>query len=502
MKFNKDFFKKNKWYIFWITLFLFIYIFLALNIKNLEIISSFPAIKVSNHNTSSDLYIKSDYEEINIKSKTWDNINGLYVKSDIENAKTVYFFHGNSWDLSYFYNHINYINELWYNVISYDYPWYGKSGWYPDDESVFSFSQDFYDYIKSIHNFSSEDIIIWWYSIWTAVATDFASKNDFDKLILFSPLSSRYDMSKYYFWIKLQKLFFRKNSFDTKSKLSTISNDLLIIHWNEDKIVPFYQWKDIFNNSSSNNKFFVELDKVGHNQIIESNWKALKNIINQFISWDKNKHFLRNYLNINSENIVELENELLIDLYTDSSIQKFVTSNLSFDDKSYVPENLVSISGEYVFDAKWWYQLLRQEAKVNLDLLAEEFYKEFSVKLSVVSAYRSYTYQKGIKDRGCPDNLCAKAWFSEHQSGLAVDLFEASTNAQWKNNYTLNKYYNWLKDNAHYFGFHNTYQYWLDIDWYEIEPWHWRYLWEEFATYLYENNITIAQYYESQKNRE
>jgi D-alanyl-D-alanine carboxypeptidase len=57
------------------------------------------------------------------------------------------------------------------------------------------------------------------------------------------------------------------------------------------------------------------------------------------------------------------------------------------------------------------------------------------------------------------------------------------------------KYYVWLVQNAHLYGWHNTYQKWVAIDGYEVEPWHWRYLWEELATYLYENKITIAEYY-------
>ena len=184
------------------------------------------------------------------------------------------------------------------------------------------------------------------------------------------------------------------------------------------------------------------------------------------------------------------------DFETDSSLQKFVTSNISFNEKSYIPSDLVSFSWTYIIDSKWNWEL-RSEAMENLKNLNKAFYEYFWRNLVVVSSYRSYEYQVWIKSRGCPDNLCAKAWFSEHQSWLAIDLFEASTNYNWKNNSTLNKYYVWLDENAHKYWFHNTYQRWLKIDWYEIEPWHWRYLWVDFATYLKEKNLTIAEYYNS-----
>lgn len=184
-----------------------------------------------------------------------------------------------------------------------------------------------------------------------------------------------------------------------------------------------------------------------------------------------------------------------MDFKTDSSITKFVNSKVSFDSLKYVPENLESISSKYVNDAKWWSQKLRKEANKNLQFLAKAFYDEFGKKLKIVSAYRSYGYQQWIKSWGCPDRLCAKAWFSEHQSGLAVDIWEASNSQRWGADKDLKKYYKWLDENAYKYGFHNSYQNGLEVDWYEIEPWHWRYLWEELALLLEEKGITFAEFY-------
>jgi D-alanyl-D-alanine carboxypeptidase len=77
--------------------------------------------------------------------------------------------------------------------------------------------------------------------------------------------------------------------------------------------------------------------------------------------------------------------------------------------------------------------------------------------LGIVSAYRSYYYQAQIK-QGCADIWCAKPGYSEHQSGLAVDVFEASNEGNWRNTSSLHKYFDWLVENAHKYGFHNTYQ--------------------------------------------
>jgi hypothetical protein len=41
-----------------------------------------------------------------------------------------------------------------------------------------------------------------------------------------------------------------------------------------------------------------------------------------------------------------------LDLKTDNSITKFVNSTVSFNNKSYIPENLEKIGSDFVFDSK------------------------------------------------------------------------------------------------------------------------------------------------------
>ena len=221
--------------------------------------------------------------------------------------------------------------------------------------------------------------------------------------------------------------------------------------------------------------------------------------------------YLRDDIAKKNQNINELSNQIAFikskwwknykektiksyDLPSDNSITKFVNSSVSFNDKKYVPENLESISSDFIIDSKGNWKIIKI-ANTYLEKMSEVFYRNFWKKIIVVSSYRSYAYQKGIKDRWCPDNLCAKAWYSEHQSGLAIDLWETTTNNEFMSKKNLKEYYKWLNKNAYKYGFHNTYQKWLEIDWYEIEPWHWRYLWVELATELKSKNITIAEYY-------
>lgn len=499
---NKKKYPKLKWFFHRLIFIFVVYLVLIIFAQRIVTIFTFPSIYYNVQEFT--WYIKTDldFEEINIKTQKGENINWLYV--DSKSDKTIYYFHWNWWPLSFFYSEIKYLSELWYNVLAYDYPWYWKSTGFPYKDTVYDFSETFFNHIKQEKGIKEEELIVWWYSIWTAVATDFVYKHDVSKLVLVAPLSSRFDMSKSFIWFTAQKILFLKDSFISYKKVRDINIPTLIIHWNADKIIPFTQWKKVFNYSNSKNKYFIELDDFGHNYIISVYGKILKNHFSDFLNkWELSEDYFfidekakkLNYQIVSDQEYINSQ-----DLYLDSSLTRFVNNRVPFDELSYVPDNLEKIKSEYVFDAKWWTQLLRSDANLALQKMAKDFYTEYWTKLKIVSAYRSYKYQQWIKNRGCPDNLCAKAGYSEHQSWLAVDISEASTNYRWKTNKALINYSRWLNENAYKYGFHNTYQKGLEIDGYEIEPWHWRYMGVFLAKYLKDKDITIAEFYKQKKN--
>lgn len=498
---------KWKYGLIWFLLLLVgIWIFCYTQVKRIETLATFPAVAINVQDLVGHVETDLEFEEINIKDSKWNNINGLYLENSKEEAKTVYYFHGNGWPLSYFYSEIQYIHSLGYNVMAYDYPGYGKSTGFPYKENVDEFSKLFYEHIQSEKGINEENLILWGYSVGTAVVSDFASKNNFEKLILVSPLASRYDMSEKLFWIPLQLYLGQSNSYVTKELVKDFKQDVLIVHGNTDKIVPYNQWKLVYKNywlHTKANKSFIEIDNYGHNGIIDNYGQALEMKIRSFLINGK----LEQQINIlNSQNKKKWEREshlyntiYTLDLESDSSLTKFVNDKVSFNVKSYVPDMLVGFASSYVTDGKWGYSKVRKEIIQPMNKLWKAFYEKFGKKLIVNSAYRSYAYQKWIKNRGCPDHLCAKAGYSEHQSGLAIDIFDISTQAQWKANPTLWKYFEWLKVEAPKYGFTNTYQKGRAIDWYAIEPWHWRYIGKDLAMYLAEKDLTFAEYYNQQK---
>ncbi len=183
------------------------------------------------------------------------------------------------------------------------------------------------------------------------------------------------------------------------------------------------------------------------------------------------------------------------DLENDASIQKYVSVRKPYDDLNYIPADLVEVDTSYII-TKTAKPLLRPEASRAFTEMAQDFYIEYAKKFVLVSAYRSYQDQKRLLGAWCSRARCAQAGTSEHQAWLAVDL------AVWTDRgglYSIsdknNKYYKWLENNAHKYGFHNTFQKGMDIDGQMEEGWHRRYVGKWLATFLYENGWTLGEYY-------
>lgn len=117
------------------------------------------------------------------------------------------------------------------------------------------------------------------------------------------------------------------------------------------------------------------------------------------------------------------------------------------------------------------------------------------------SAYRSYDTQSGLYNNyknsyglTYADKWSARAGHSEHQTGLALDVGV-------KSEYSLGKFessreFTWMKDNCYKYGFILRYPKGKEyITGYGYEPWHYRYVGVEVATYIYENDITFEEYY-------
>ena len=118
--------------------------------------------------------------------------------------------------------------------------------------------------------------------------------------------------------------------------------------------------------------------------------------------------------------------------------------------------------------------------------------------LSIVSGYRSYWYQDQlywgyVAARGSQeevDRFSARAGYSEHQTGLAMDLNNASRSFAG----TPEAY--WIEQHCADYGFILRYPDGKeDITGFMYEPWHIRYVGNELARTLTDQGLTLEEYF-------
>jgi D-alanyl-D-alanine carboxypeptidase len=121
--------------------------------------------------------------------------------------------------------------------------------------------------------------------------------------------------------------------------------------------------------------------------------------------------------------------------------------------------------------------------------------------ISIASGYRSYTRQvavhaEDVKKFGlvAGEKLAARPGFSEHQTGLAVDVWAPNQGCRIRVCFATTKAGKWLKANAYKYGFIIRYpdgSY--PITGYQFEPWHIRYVGVELSTEMHTQGVTVLE---------
>ena len=161
--------------------------------------------------------------------------------------------------------------------------------------------------------------------------------------------------------------------------------------------------------------------------------------------------------------------------------------------KDYKPDDLVAVTGYYQNDV-----YIRKEAKDALEKLQNAIKEEINTTLLPTTAYRNYNFQStlynnyvakdGVKNA---DTYSARPGFSEHQTGLAIDL----KNPKLTNIRLDEKDYAWVKKNAYKYGFIVRFPKDKEhLTGYQEENWHIRYVGLESAKIIHDENLCLEEY--------
>lgn len=269
-----------------------------------------------------------------------------------------------------------------------------------------------------------------------------------------------------------------------------------------------------------------KLGKIGYNDneistLLKSDQKvidkALKKYDEYLIPLTEQKYFLwknysiyKDYINKKLSETNDIDYEEIVtkvnvkrnyDYYThtkNTDMKKgneiLVNKYYSLPEK-YAPDDLVDVTNQYGYGEN----KIRKEVLGAFKNMFNAAKKE-DLTLIINSGYRSYDYQKSLYDEykktkgeEYADSYAARPDFSEHQSGLALDLITYGTNGK---DFDKTDAFKWLSKNADKYGFILRYpKDKEDITGYSYESWHFRYLGKDLAQKVKKSKLSYDEYY-------
>ena len=256
---------------------------------------------------------------------------------------------------------------------------------------------------------------------------------------------------------------------------------------------------------------FAKLSETEQQKLINNDKDdKIISLLEQKYFLEKNLEYYQEYIRKNNEDdyakVISIVNVhanhkwYQLDLNTQEDLGMLMNVNKFYTlSETYVPENLRNIELSYAYGEEGENKLIDYAYDKFLELWQAA--NEQGFYLMVTSSYRDYKSQKEIYDYRVStqgerkaDETAARPGHSEHQTGLVIDM--TSKTEPLADSFSNSEAYKWLKENAYKYGFIERYPEGKTyLTGYSPESWHWRYVGEEAAKLIHDEDITFDEYY-------
>ncbi|MDB9822811.1 alpha/beta hydrolase [Deltaproteobacteria bacterium] len=206
--------------------------------------------------------LRLDYKDVYFNSEDGEKLHGWFFPLKGE-YPVILFCHGNAGNISHRLDNIRLLTERNLQVFIFDYRGYGKSSGSPSEKGIYMDGRAAYDYLADKEHIPPEKIVLFGRSLGGSVAIDLALNRDAGSIIVESAFVSTKDMAKTMFLFNMLSFVLPRN-YNNLEKISKISIPKLIIHSEDDEIVPFSMGKKLFE-ASREPKYFFSIKGAGHN---------------------------------------------------------------------------------------------------------------------------------------------------------------------------------------------------------------------------------------------
>ena len=202
------------------------------------------------------------FDDIHFSASDGVRLHGWFVPG--EGEVTWLWFHGNGGNISHRLEDLTLLHtHLGVKIFLFDYRGYGRSEGRASERGTYRDARGALDYVLSRQDICPRKIVYFGRSLGAAVAVWLATQHQPSGLILESPFASVKDMAKIAF-PHLPLYLLVHNKYDSLSRIGKLSCPLLILHGDEDQIVPISQGRKLYDAARGPKSFYV-IPGAAHN---------------------------------------------------------------------------------------------------------------------------------------------------------------------------------------------------------------------------------------------
>jgi uncharacterized protein len=184
-------------------------------------------------------------------------------------APWVVYFHGNGEQLSNLEDVAEAFNAQGLGFLGVEYPGYGWAEGAPTEHGIYAAAEHGLAWLRDTHRVGPERVVLMGRSLGSGVAVEMARRGHGARLILVSPYTSMGDMAAAVFPLLPGRLLVR-DRFDSLSKAAALKLPTLVVHGEQDEVVPFSQGRTLA--GAIHGAEWVSVPRAGHNDVLERPW--------------------------------------------------------------------------------------------------------------------------------------------------------------------------------------------------------------------------------------
>jgi len=220
-------------------------------------------------------------KEIPIQTVDEETLHTWLLESS-EPKADVLFFHGNGGNLSLWRDFLIDLHRHSLTVFALDYRGYGKSTGSPTEQGLYHDAEAFLrHYWNKVHQ-PNRKVIYWGRSLGGAISAYATTLRKPDAVILEASFPSKYSLLDHYPVLKILGIL-SEFKFPTADFLDGISRPVLVIHGEQDKVVPLKQGQLLYDRLETE-KYFHTIP-AGHNNLHlvepDSYWEHINRLIDK-----------------------------------------------------------------------------------------------------------------------------------------------------------------------------------------------------------------------------